>query len=182
MKAKFSIDFENTAEMLDFVNRLGRNSAETNLQTVLERIEQMANTQIADLIASMQGNFDSLNAEQARAVAALDRVLAMQADMPARIQAAVDAAMANGVDEAQLAALTALGAQVQAEVAEARAEADRLEAAAPAPANPTPSPVPTPPAPPVVDEVPPADGGVVPPSDGGSDTTGGGAPVPTPGA
>lgn len=174
MDLKLKATFTDVPEMLAFMGRLHENPAETtNLQTILDRINQMANTQIADLISSMQGNFASLNAEQARAVAALDRVLAQQAEMPARIQAAVDAAMANGVDAEQIAALTALGDAVTQEVAEAKAEADKLEAASPPPAPATPT-----------DTVPPVvtdpNGPVVNTPDAGGDTTAGGTPAPNP--
>jgi outer membrane biosynthesis protein TonB len=191
---EFHATFDDLSEMLDFANKIGSNSAGTSLTTILNRINQMANTQIADLIASMQGSFDSLNAQQARSVAALDRLLAQQAEMPGRIQAAVDAAVASGVDESQIAALTALSEQVKTEVAEAQAEADKLEAASPAPAPaPAPEPVPAPaplPEPVPVDgttpepapEPAPAPVDATTPTDAGSDTTGGGAPVPTPGA
>lgn len=100
----------------------------------------MANQEVAGIISSMQAGFASLNEQQARSSAALDRVLGTLADMPNRIQAAVDAAVAAGVDPAQIAELTALQAAVATEVTEAQAEADRLEAAAPAP-TPTPPPV-----------------------------------------
>lgn len=145
---EFHATFATLDEMLEFANKIGKNTAGTNLTTILQRIDKMANTEVAGVISSMQAGFAQLNEAQARSGAALDRVLGLLADMPARIQSAVDAANAAGVDPAQIAALTALQAQVATEVAEAQAEATRLETAAPAvldvpppaPVNPNPNP------------------------------------------
>lgn len=158
MEFQLNAKFATLEEMLDFSNRLARNSAGTSLTTVLERINTMASQEVAQVIADMQAGFETLNAAQTRSGAALDRVLATLADMPARIQAAVDEAVAKGVSPEQVAALTALAGAVQGEVAEAQAEADRLEAAAPAPApvNPNPNPEPAPADPAVVNPDEPA--------------------------
>lgn len=132
MQMKLTVDFSTIEEMLQFANNMQSGAAGVALNTVLQRIDTMANQEVASILADMRTGFERLDAAQARVYAVLQ-------DIPNRIQAAVDAALASGVSPEQIVELTALRDRVAA-------EADELAAAVPtaSPTPPTPSPVPPP--------------------------------------